>query len=102
MRSRSSLAWGFLFGIIFGFLLQKGGVTKYDVIIGQLLISIVGFGALFELYSANFLMAHFWAVLIVLFALAVAASAQAAPGTSPVASSPTQEPESSLRLLSDR
>lgn len=40
------------------------------VIIGQLLISIVGFGALFELYSANFLMAHFWAILIVLFALA--------------------------------
>ena len=32
------------------------------VIIGQLLISIVGFGALFELYSANFLMSHFWAV----------------------------------------
>ena len=40
------------------------------VIIGQLLISIVGFGALFELYSANFLMSHFWAVLLVLFALA--------------------------------
>ncbi len=40
------------------------------VIIGQLLISIVGFGALFVLYSANFLMGHFWAVLIVLFALA--------------------------------
>lgn len=40
------------------------------VIIGQLLISIVGFGALFELYSANFLMAHFWAVLLVLFAMA--------------------------------
>ena len=44
------------------------------VIIGQLLISIVGFGALFELYSANFLMAHFWAVLIVLFALAFSIS----------------------------
>ncbi|MDW4551451.1 ABC transporter permease subunit [Defluviimonas sp. D31] len=44
------------------------------VIIGQLLISIVGFGALFELYSANFLMSHFWAVLIVLFALAFAVS----------------------------
>ncbi|SNS99838.1 ABC transporter permease [Tropicimonas sediminicola] len=44
------------------------------VIIGQLLISIVGFGALFELYSANFLMAHFWAVLIVLFAMAFAVS----------------------------
>lgn len=40
------------------------------VIIGQLLISVVGFGALFELYSSNFLMAHFWAVLIVLFAMA--------------------------------
>ena len=40
------------------------------VIIGQLLISIVGFGALFELYSSNFLMAHFWAILIVLFAMA--------------------------------
>lgn len=44
------------------------------VIIGQLLISIVGFGALFELYSSNFLMAEFWAVLIVLFALAFALS----------------------------
>lgn len=40
------------------------------VIIGQLLISIVGFGALFELYSSNFLMSHFWAVLLVLFTLA--------------------------------
>ena len=40
------------------------------VIIGQLLVSIVGFGALFELYSNNFLMSHFWAVLVVLFALA--------------------------------
>lgn len=30
---------GFLFGIVFGFLLQKGGVTKYDVIVGQLLLT---------------------------------------------------------------
>jgi len=44
------------------------------VIIGQLLISIVGFGALFELYSSNFLMAHFWAILIVLFTLAFSIS----------------------------
>jgi len=44
------------------------------VIIGQLLISIVGFGALFELYSNNFLMKHFWAVLLVLFALAFTVS----------------------------
>jgi len=44
------------------------------VIIGQLLISIVGFGALFELYASNFLMSHFWAVLIVLFTLAFSIS----------------------------
>ena len=31
------LAAGFLVGLLFGFLLQKGGVTNYDVIIGQLL-----------------------------------------------------------------
>ena len=35
---RSPLIWGLLVGIIFGFLLQKGGVTKYNVIIGQLLL----------------------------------------------------------------
>ena len=40
------------------------------VITGHLLISVVAFGALFELYFANFLMKHFWAVLLVLFALA--------------------------------
>jgi NitT/TauT family transport system permease protein len=44
------------------------------VIIGQLLISIVGFGALFEVYASNFLMAQFWAVLIVLFGLAFSLS----------------------------
>ena len=32
------LVWGLLFGLIFGFLLQKGGATKYNVIIGQLLL----------------------------------------------------------------
>ena len=35
----SPLILGFLFGIVFGFLLQKGGVTKYDVIVGQLLLT---------------------------------------------------------------
>ncbi len=40
------------------------------VIIGQLLVSIVGFGALFKLYGSRFLMEHFWATLLVLFALA--------------------------------
>lgn len=51
-------------GIRIGFIRAVKGV-----IIGQLLVSIVGFGALFELYSSNFLMSHFWAVLLVLFAL---------------------------------
>jgi hypothetical protein len=30
---------GLLFGVIFGFLLQKGGATQFDVIVGQLLLS---------------------------------------------------------------
>jgi NitT/TauT family transport system permease protein len=44
------------------------------VVIGQLLIAVVGVGYLFELYSRNFLMAQFWALLIVLFAFAFLAS----------------------------
>ena len=40
------------------------------VIIGQLLVSIVGFGRLFEIYSSNFLMEHFWALVLTLFAFA--------------------------------
>jgi hypothetical protein len=30
---------GLLIGIVFGFLLQKGGVTHYDIILGQLLLT---------------------------------------------------------------
>jgi NitT/TauT family transport system permease protein len=45
------------------------------VVIGQLLVSILGVGALFALYSQNFLMAHFWALILILFALALGASA---------------------------
>lgn len=44
------------------------------VIIGQLLIAVVGVGYLFELYSRNFLMPEFWALLIVLFTFAFLAS----------------------------
>ncbi len=36
-NTRAQLWIGFLLGIAFGFLLQKGGATSYDVIIGQLL-----------------------------------------------------------------
>jgi hypothetical protein len=40
LHKNSSLQlWlGLLFGIIFGFLLQKGGVTRYEIILGQLLL----------------------------------------------------------------
>jgi hypothetical protein len=38
-NKRIKLFWGLFFGIIFGFLLQKAGVTKYDVIINQLLLT---------------------------------------------------------------
>lgn len=36
---KAQLVWGLVFGIVFGFLLQKGGATKYDVILGQLLLT---------------------------------------------------------------
>ena len=44
------------------------------VIIGQLLIAVLGVGYLFELYSRNFLMPEFWALLIILFTFAFMAS----------------------------
>jgi uncharacterized protein len=36
---RRPLFFGLGFGILFGFLLHKGGATKYDVIVGQLLLT---------------------------------------------------------------
>lgn len=41
------------------------------IVIGQLLVSIIGVGALFTLYQHNFLMTHFWALIILLFAMAL-------------------------------
>lgn len=37
-RRGVQLSLGLLVGILFGFLLQRGGATQYDVIIGQLLL----------------------------------------------------------------
>ena len=37
-NKKMQLILGLLMGIIFGFLLQKGGVTQYDIITGQLLL----------------------------------------------------------------
>ncbi len=38
-NKNAQIVLGLLFGIAFGFLLQKGGVTDYNVIIGQLLLT---------------------------------------------------------------
>jgi hypothetical protein len=39
LKKQTQLGLGLVIGIIFGFLLHKGGVTKYDIIIGQLLLT---------------------------------------------------------------
>lgn len=61
--------WAALPEILAGVRLGFGRAVK-GVIIGQLLVSVVGFGYLFEIYSSNFLMEHMWALLLVLFAFA--------------------------------
>ena len=38
-RTKTQLLLGFAAGVLFGFLLHKGGATKYDVILGQLLLT---------------------------------------------------------------
>ena len=37
--SPRQLALGLLFGVVFGYLLQKGGVAKYEVLLGQFLLT---------------------------------------------------------------
>lgn len=63
--------WAALPEILSGIRLGMIRAVK-GVVIGQLLVSIVGFGRLFELYSSRFLMEHFWALLFVLFGFAFA------------------------------
>jgi NitT/TauT family transport system permease protein len=41
------------------------------VVVGQILVAIVGYGALFEIFSRAFDMAHFWALAFILFAAAL-------------------------------
>lgn len=64
------LGLGFFFGVIFGFLLQKGGVAKYEVLIGMLLLRdftvakvmtsavIVGMIGIYALHTAGLVKLH--------------------------------------------
>lgn len=66
----AQLGLGFFFGVIFGFLLQKGGVAKYEVLIGMLLLEdftvvkvmtsavIVGMIGIYALHSAGLVTLH--------------------------------------------
>jgi len=61
--------WAALPEILAGIRLGMIRAVK-GVIIGQLLISVVGFGTLFEVYASHFLMEHFWALILVIFSFA--------------------------------
>jgi NitT/TauT family transport system permease protein len=61
--------WAALPEILAGIRLGLVRAVK-GVIIGQLLVSVIGFGYLFEIYSSNFLMEHMWALLLILFLFA--------------------------------
>ena len=61
--------WAALPEILAGIRLGMIRAVK-GVVIGQLLVSVVGFGTLFEIYASHFLMEHLWALLLVLFAFA--------------------------------
>ncbi len=64
------LALGLLFGIVFGFLLQKGGVAKYHVLLGALLLEdftvvkvmlsaiVVGMIGIFSMYAMGLVKLH--------------------------------------------
>lgn len=68
--TRLQMALGLITGTAFGFLLQKGGVTEYDVILGQLLLTdftvvkvmlsavVVGMIGIYAMKSAGFVRLH--------------------------------------------
>jgi NitT/TauT family transport system permease protein len=70
---RKIIVWAALPEILAGIRLGLVRGVK-GVVIGQLLVAIIGYGELFELYSRNFLMEEFWALTILLFAFAIAVS----------------------------
>ena len=68
--SGKQLLLGFCFGIIFGFLLQKGGVAKFEVLIGALLLTdftvmkimltaiLVGMVGIFSMHAMGLVKLH--------------------------------------------
>lgn len=68
--SARQLALGFGFGIVFGFLLQKGGVAKYEVLLGALLLTdftvmkimltaiVVGMVGIFAMHALGWVKLH--------------------------------------------
>jgi len=69
-RSPPQLVLGLLFGLVFGFLLQKGGVAQYDVLVGALLLEdftvfqvmltaiLVGMIGVFAMHSLGLVKLH--------------------------------------------
>ena len=68
--TRKIILWAALPEILAGIRLGVIRGVK-GVVIGQLLVSIIGYGELFELYSRGFVMEQFWALTIILFAVAM-------------------------------
>lgn len=68
--SPRQLALGFVFGIVFGFLLQKGGVAKYEVLMGQFFLTdftvvkimltaiVVGMVGIFSMHALGLVKLH--------------------------------------------
>jgi uncharacterized protein len=68
--SPPQLILGFIFGIVFGFLLQKGGVAKYEVLLGQFLLTdftvikvmltaiVVGMIGIFSMHAMGLVKLH--------------------------------------------
>jgi uncharacterized protein len=100
------LGLGFFFGVIFGFLLQKGGVAKYEVLIGMLLLEdytvvkvmlsavVVGMIGIYALHTAGLVKLHIKptryganALGGMLFGIGFGLAAYC-PGTRPPAASP--------------
>ena len=69
-NKKAQVMLGLFFGIAFGFLLQKGGATSYEVIMGQLLLTdftvlkimasaiVVGLVGFFLLIGAGYARMH--------------------------------------------